>query len=105
MASCHVLSVCLTVLSVCLSVLCVACSLACCSFRLGKGDDDERSKSHKAYAFVSKFKDAKRTIRMGILPWGPVGGDRENGPRGANFITLPGHPVWDLKTAEEVRRT
>ncbi|CAM9387569.1 unnamed protein product, partial [Pylaiella littoralis] len=74
------------------------------SFRLGKDDDDgERSRSDKAYAYTSKFTDAKRAIRIGILPWGPVGGDREKGPRGGNFITLPGHPLWDVKTGEEAK--
>lgn len=51
---------------------------------------------------MSKFTDAKRAIRVGILPWGPPGGDREEAPRGGNFITVPGHPMWDLKTLEEV---
>ena len=75
-------------------------SLTRCRFRLGN-NDDARAQSEKAYAILSKFKDAKRTIRIGVLPWGPPGGDRENGPRGGNFITLPGHPFWDLKTVEE----
>eukprot|EP00903_Cladosiphon_okamuranus_P016889 g15571.t1 len=71
-------------------------------FRLGN-DDDARAQSEKAYAILSKFSDAKRTIRIGVLPWGPPGGDRENHPRGGNFITLPGHHLWDLKTAAEMK--
>lgn len=65
-------------------------------------DGEERSESYKAYAIPSKFTDFKRTVRIGILPWGPLGGDRENSPRGGNFITLPGHPLWDAHTVEEV---
>lgn len=72
------------------------------SFRLGNADH-ERAQSQKAYAILSKFKDAKRKIRIGVLPWGPPGGDREKAPRGGNFITRPSHPLWDIKTAEEVR--
>ncbi|CBN74662.1 Monooxygenase, FAD-binding [Ectocarpus siliculosus] len=72
------------------------------SFLLGN-DDDARAESQKAYAVLSKFQDAKRVIRIGILPWGPPGGDRENRARGGNFITLPGHPLWDLKTGDEVK--
>ncbi|CAN0295375.1 unnamed protein product [Ascophyllum nodosum] len=71
-------------------------------FRLGK-NDDERAKSHKAYAISSRFKDAKRTLRIGVLPWGPPGSDREEASRGGNFITLPGHPLWDIKTAKELK--
>ncbi|CAN0137653.1 unnamed protein product [Pylaiella littoralis] len=72
-------------------------------FLLGRDDAGGRSKSDKTYFFGSKYKDAKRTVRMGVLPWAPVGGDRENSPRGGTFVTLPGHPLWDLKTAEETR--
>lgn len=73
------------------------------SFRLGYDNDEERARSDKAYAIVSKFTDAKRAIRVGILPWGPPGGDREEAPRGGNFITVPGHPMWDLKSLEEIK--
>ncbi|CAM9651225.1 unnamed protein product [Laminaria digitata] len=73
------------------------------SFRLGHVNDEERARSDKAYAILSKFTDAKRSIRIGILPWGPPGGDRAEAPRGGNFITVPGHPLWDLKTIEEIK--
>lgn len=74
------------------------CSL---SFRLSK-DGDARAKCDKAYAIAGRFKDAKRKLRIGVLPWGPPGSDREETPRGGNFITLPGHPLWDINTTEEV---
>lgn len=69
------------------------------SFRLAH-DDDARARSEKAYVILSKFKD-ERSLQIGILPWGPPGGDRENGPRGGNLITLPEHPLWNFKTGEE----
>lgn len=72
-----------------------------CSFRLGVADD-ERAKSEKAYAVLSSFTDAKRSLRIGVLPWGPPGGEREKFPRGGNFITLPEHPMWNIKTGDEV---
>ncbi|CAN0494121.1 unnamed protein product, partial [Scytosiphon promiscuus] len=68
-------------------------------FRLSH-EDDARARSEKAYVVLSKLQD-KRALQIGILPWGPPGGDRENGPRGGNLITLPDHPLWDLKTGEE----
>ncbi|CAM9879159.1 unnamed protein product, partial [Hapterophycus canaliculatus] len=68
-------------------------------FRLAH-DDDARARSEKAYVILSKLQD-KRSLQIGILPWGPPGGDRENGPRGGNLITLPDHPLWDFKTGEE----
>lgn len=73
----------------------------CGRFSLGR-NDDERSKSEKAYVVMSAFKDAKRTIRLAVLPWGSPGGERENTSRGGNLITLPGHPLWDINTPEEV---
>lgn len=76
-------------------------SLLLCSFRLGIADD-ERAQSEKAYVVMSSFKDAKRAVRVGVLPWGPPGGEREKSPRGGNFITVPGHPLWDITTGDEV---
>jgi 2-polyprenyl-6-methoxyphenol hydroxylase-like FAD-dependent oxidoreductase len=58
---------------------------------------EERSVSTMAYAIGSVFKDNKRSMRLGILPF-----KNPDEPRTANIITKPNHQIWELKTGEEV---
>lgn len=59
--------------------------------------EEERSVSTMAYAIGSVFKDTRRSLRLGILPF-----KNPDEPRTANIITKPNHQIWELKTGEEV---
>lgn len=60
-------------------------------------DGEEFSVSEMAYAFRSNLKDSKYKLSLGLLPV-----KDPNQPRTANFITKPGHGIWELKTSDDV---
>ncbi|MDJ0799493.1 MAG: NAD(P)/FAD-dependent oxidoreductase [Calothrix sp. MO_167.B12] len=59
--------------------------------------EDDLSQSTMAYGIRSAFKDPKKAISLGLLPF-----KNPNQPRTANIITYPDHQIWQLKTQAEV---
>ncbi|AFZ42627.1 FAD dependent oxidoreductase [Halothece sp. PCC 7418] len=55
------------------------------------------AKPTMAYAFRSQFKERKKAISLGLLPF-----KDPNQPRTANIITYNDHYIWQLETPEEV---
>ncbi|MEM7726569.1 MAG: NAD(P)/FAD-dependent oxidoreductase [Cyanobacteria bacterium P01_A01_bin.45] len=55
------------------------------------------SESTMAYAIRSTFKEPKKALSLGLLPF-----KNPHTPRTANIITYPDHAIWKLTTEEEV---
>ncbi len=62
-------------------------------------EENDITKSTMAYAIRSIFKEKKKAISLGLLPF-----KNPNQPRTANIITYPNHQIWQLKTSEEVKQ-
>ncbi|EAZ89595.1 FAD-dependent monooxygenase [Crocosphaera chwakensis] len=62
-------------------------------------EKNDLTKSTMAYAIRSFFKEKKKAISLGLLPF-----KNPNQPRTANIITYPNHQIWQLKTSEEVKQ-
>lgn len=58
---------------------------------------EDISKSTMAYGIRSIFKERKKAISLGLLPF-----KNPDTPRTANIITYPDHQIWQLKTPEAV---
>lgn len=57
----------------------------------------ERAVCDMAYAIRSSFRDRKRSISLGLLPF-----KNSKEPRTANIITRPDHEIWKLKSGEQI---
>lgn len=62
-------------------------------------EEGDISESTMAYAIRSNFKEKKKAISLGLLPF-----KNPNQPRTANIITYQDHQIWQLKTPEEVEQ-
>lgn len=62
-------------------------------------EEKDISISTMAYAIRSNFKEKKKAISLGLLPF-----KNKNQTRTANIITYPDHQIWQLKTPEEVAK-
>lgn len=60
-------------------------------------DHQDHAVSTMAYAIRGRWKDRRRSLTLGLLPF-----KDETIPRTANIITQPDHQIWNLKTGEEV---
>ncbi|MGL5794974.1 MAG: FAD-dependent oxidoreductase [Waterburya sp.] len=58
---------------------------------------EDLSKSTITYGIRSAFKERKKAISLGLLPF-----KNPDTPRTANIITHPDHHIWQLKTPEAV---
>ncbi|MFM6105400.1 MAG: FAD-dependent oxidoreductase [Sphaerospermopsis kisseleviana] len=59
--------------------------------------EGDLSQSTMAYAIRSSFKEPKKAISLGLLPF-----KNPQQPRTANIITYPNHQIWQLSTPVEV---
>lgn len=57
------------------------------------------AQSTMAYGIRSTFKERKKAISLGLLPF-----KNPNQPRTANIITYPDHQIWQLETPEKVEQ-
>ncbi len=62
-------------------------------------EEKDISISTMTYAIRSNFKEKKKAISLGLLPF-----KNKNQTRTANIITYPDHQIWQLKTPEEVAK-
>ncbi len=60
-------------------------------------EEGDVAQSTMAYGIRSNFKERKKAISLGLLPF-----KNPNQPRTANIITYPDHQIWQLETKEEV---
>ncbi|NEO40054.1 MAG: FAD-dependent monooxygenase [Moorea sp. SIOASIH] len=67
-------------------------------FTLSEQEGDV-AQSTMAYAIRSTFKERKKAINLGLLPF-----KNPNQPRTANIITYPDHQIWQLETPAEVEQ-
>ncbi|MEH2466813.1 FAD-dependent oxidoreductase [Nostoc sp.] len=67
-------------------------------FPLSESEGD-LAQTTMAYAIRSTFKERKKAISLGLLPF-----KNPHKPRTANIITYADHQIWQLETKEEVKQ-